>query len=115
MITWSSGNRSTILLVNYLVRTTIIGRCSIHIAKRGPINGSLADDLAGIYCDLRPGLDAWGASDAATRTAIVWDWRITYESHWGHHVIDAMRAIHALLHTHSILDTDAIWPPALDR
>jgi hypothetical protein len=57
--------------------------------------GDLADDLADIYLDLRRGfaiLDAGASINDA-----VWDWRFSFESHWGQHAVDALRVIHALL------------------
>jgi hypothetical protein len=62
--------------------------------KDEPTMGDLADDLTDIYCDLRRGLDAWDAADATTRLEIVWTWRFGYESHWGHHAVDALRTIY---------------------
>ena len=76
-----------------------------------PIEGSLADDLSDLYLDLSEGLELWENGDAALRRSIVWEWRFRFEIHWGHHAIDAMRAIHALLYVHHIEDSDAAWPP----
>jgi hypothetical protein len=61
-----------------------------------PIRGSVPDDLADIYGDLLPGLQAWPSALLATRLHIIWEWRFSYGSHWGHHLIDAMRYIHSL-------------------
>jgi hypothetical protein len=68
-----------------------------HPAADGPIQHSLADDLADIYRDLRPGLLSWTKHPESTRRAIVWHWRFGYFSHWGHHIIDAIRAMHTWL------------------
>ena len=65
--------------------------------KDDPVVGDLADDLADVYCDLRRGLDAWEAADAASRLEIIWTWRFDYESHWGQHAVDALRAIYSHL------------------
>lgn len=56
----------------------------------------VADDLADIWRDLRGGLQllAVGASMAD----VVWEWRFTFESHWGAHAIEALRALHAARH-----------------
>lgn len=60
--------------------------------KDKPVLGSLADDLADIYGDIRPGLQLYkhGSSDAK-RTAI-WNWRF-HISHWGRHATGALRAL----------------------
>ena len=44
-----------------------------------PVAGSLSDDLADIYRDLRRGL---AAAERDIEEA-VWDWRFSYETHWG--------------------------------
>lgn len=55
------------------------------------IHGSLADDIADIYRDLKEGLIL--KDEASPRNAI-WEWRFGFDSHWGHHAIDALKAIH---------------------
>ena len=64
------------------------------------INGTLADDLSGIYGDIQPGLRAWANASAAERRSIVWQWRFQYAFHWGHHATSAMRALHSLVFGH---------------
>lgn len=54
--------------------------------------GSLADDIADIYHDLKEGIDL---SEASPEEGI-WHWRVQF-SHWGHHAIDALRTMHVLL------------------
>jgi len=55
--------------------------------------GSLADDLADIYRDLKEGLIH---QQVGTRRAeeIVWDWRLLFYSHWGKHAMDALLTLH---------------------
>lgn len=55
-----------------------------------PVGGSLTDDLVDIYRDLRRGLSlAIGSlSDA------VWEWKFSFETHWGNHATDAIRVLH---------------------
>lgn len=53
----------------------------------------LADDLADIWRDLRSALD-WLDSGADPADA-VWEWRFGFETHWGHHAVQALRALHA--------------------
>lgn len=57
------------------------------------ICGSLADDIADIYRDLKEGL-VLGTMNHARRENIVWEWRLLYYSHWGHHAMDALLVIH---------------------
>ena len=57
------------------------------------IFGSLADDIADTYRDLKKGLvliEAHGVPPEDT----IWNWRILFYSHWGKHSMDALIAIH---------------------
>jgi hypothetical protein len=60
------------------------------------IHGSLADDFADIYRDLKEELDLSEAHQSLPEENI-WHWRFGYYSHWGKHAIDALRTIHFLL------------------
>jgi hypothetical protein len=60
------------------------------------IHGSLADDIADIYRDLKEGLDD-PAPTLATQHNIIWEWRLGYYSHWGQHAMGALRTIHWLM------------------
>jgi Domain of unknown function (DUF5063) len=55
-----------------------------------PLNGSIHDDLADIYCDLQDGLRYARADRLANA---VWCWRFGYFSHWGRHLVHAQTAI----------------------
>ncbi|HXR32287.1 MAG TPA: DUF5063 domain-containing protein [Verrucomicrobiae bacterium] len=61
------------------------------------IRGSLADDFADIYRDLKEQLNLSEAHEAQPEDNI-WHWRVGYHSHWGKHAIDALRTIHFLLY-----------------
>jgi hypothetical protein len=59
--------------------------------------GSLSDDVADIYRDLVKGLrlyDRGKANDA------VWEWKFSFESHWGRHAVSAIYALHCWLAAH---------------
>jgi hypothetical protein len=60
--------------------------------KNEPVAGSLADDLADIYGDLRPGLELYKQGSLGARRTAIWNWRFLL-SHWGHHATDALRAL----------------------
>jgi hypothetical protein len=60
------------------------------------IRGSLADDIAGIYGDLKDGINLKESEKVLPR-GIVFEWRMGFYSHWGKHAIDALRTIHFLL------------------
>jgi len=55
--------------------------------------GSLADDLADIYRDLKEGLIHQQVGRMRAEE-IVWDWRLLFYSHWGKHAMDALLTLH---------------------
>ncbi len=56
------------------------------------MSGSLADDLADIYYDVRHGLEIFaGAADDAVHF-----WKRSYRLHWGQHLVDAERHLFSL-------------------
>lgn len=57
-----------------------------------PVVGSLSDDLLDVYFDVRRGLDLWKSQ--APRAAAIWEWRFHFDTHWGDHAVDALRALH---------------------
>jgi len=62
-----------------------------------PIFHSLADDLADIYRDLKPGLRAWETGDDRYLETVVFEWKTPlFGSHWGLHAVSAMRALHPI-------------------
>ncbi|XKE95109.1 DUF5063 domain-containing protein [Metaplanococcus flavidus] len=58
-----------------------------------PMNGSLDDDIIGIYSDIKKGLILFerGHDDEA-----VWEWRFGLEVPWGEHATSAIRALHSI-------------------
>ncbi len=64
-----------------------------------PTQGDLADDLADIYRDLKPGLRAWITEDDRYLEDILYQWtHMGHPHHWGRHAVDAMRALHWLVY-----------------
>ncbi len=57
------------------------------------VHGSLADDLADIYMDLKEGLVLREINRSRPQD-LIWNWRLSFDSHWGKHAIDALHAIH---------------------
>jgi len=67
--------------------------------KDEPTTGDLADDLADIYRDLKPGLVAWELSTDNYLEDILFQWtHYGHIHHWGRHAVDAMRALHWLVY-----------------
>jgi hypothetical protein len=63
--------------------------------KRDELAGSLADDLADIYRDVKEGLEL--AASGASENEVLWQWRFNFWAHWGEHAVEALRIIHAHL------------------
>lgn len=53
-----------------------------------PVVGSLTDDVAGVYRDIRSALLELAAG---RETNAVWDLRFGFDVHWGRHATDAIR------------------------
>jgi len=60
------------------------------------IHGSLADDIADIYFDLKEGFGLRQKHQTQPEKSI-WCWRFGFYSHWGKHAMDALRTIHSIL------------------
>lgn len=57
------------------------------------ISGSLADDIAGIYRDLREGIVLMEENRASPHD-VIWEWRFGFDSHWGEHAMSALKTIY---------------------
>jgi len=58
-----------------------------------PVCGTLSEDLASIYDDLRHG------SDLLIRGHLneaLWHWRFSFRNHWSYHAVDALRVLNQL-------------------
>ena len=71
------------------------GRC-LTPKQSEAIHGSLADDIAGIYGDLRKGSALFDDRNG-TKAEAIWMWRVMFLSHWGDHAMNALRTIHHVL------------------
>ncbi|GAB5548304.1 MAG: hypothetical protein SangKO_080640 [Sandaracinaceae bacterium] len=49
--------------------------------------GSLTDDFLDIHHDLKGGLSLF---DAGHEAAAVWEWRTSFDEHWGRHAVSAL-------------------------
>jgi hypothetical protein len=64
-----------------------------------PAEGDLADDLADIYRDLKPGLLAWHTGEDKYLGDVLYQWaHYGHVHHWGRHAVNAMRALHELVY-----------------
>ncbi len=60
------------------------------------IHGSLADDIADTFRDLKNGIRL-KETDKVPLYEIIFSWRHEFYYHWGKHAVDALRTIHFLL------------------
>lgn len=58
--------------------------------------GSLSDDLADIWHDVKRGLLGLDSGKLSAVDDAVWHWRFSLESHWGHHAVGAIAGLNAL-------------------
>ncbi len=66
-------------------------------AKDKPVLGDLADDLADIYRDVKPALRMWEANEDTWIPEVIFICGETlFVGHWGHHAVNAIRALHPL-------------------
>ncbi len=65
-------------------------------SSQEPIIHDLADDLADIYGDVRSGLRVWDTIVEGFVPAVIWQWRFSFQNHWGSHAVSALRALHNL-------------------
>ena len=57
------------------------------------VEGSLSDDIADIYRDLRDGFVPHASGDLGEA---VWNWRTDFDSHWARHAAHALYALQVL-------------------
>ncbi|MFN8453674.1 MAG: DUF5063 domain-containing protein [Anaerolineae bacterium] len=66
--------------------------------SEAPGREDLADDLADIYRDVKPGIRAYDKHANEYIPEIIWNWRETpFSSHWGIHAANALRVLHPLV------------------
>jgi hypothetical protein len=64
----------------------------LEFDRADAMTGSLADDLADIYCELRHGLCAFDANPER----VLATWCLGYDRHWCQHLVDAERHLTSL-------------------
>ena len=69
-----------------------------------PVAGSLSDDLADIWRDLRPGVTRWSDSSDTMQKQIIWEWRFSFHQHWSNHAVDALRVINWITKCYGVRD-----------
>jgi hypothetical protein len=59
--------------------------------------GDIADDLADIWRDLKPGLELYDGNQQGAAAA---EWQFAFEAHWGRHATAALYSLHCWLVDH---------------
>jgi hypothetical protein len=54
----------------------------------------VADDLADIYRDIKNGL--W-LHENRHSTEAIWEWKHSFNTHWGRHAVGALHALHCYM------------------
>jgi hypothetical protein len=63
-----------------------------------PVFGSLSDDIADIYREIKPGTINWEKKSKTQKERIAGNWHFFFEIHWGEHATSALRALYFLLY-----------------
>ena len=61
-------------------------------ADKDTVCGDLIDDLSDIAADLKAGMKEYEAGRFGNA---VFEWKFGLNNHWGQHIVDALRALHA--------------------
>ena len=85
---------------------SLLGRFDLYREVFDPVfdtealTSTLSNDLSEIYCDLKEHLAQFDKGDPQSQSEAVWEWTFGMQTHWGHHLVDALRPIHLLVHDH---------------
>lgn len=61
-------------------------------ADKDPVCGDLIDDLSDVAAALKAGMKEYEAGRFGNA---VFEWKFGLNNHWGQHIVDALRALHA--------------------
>ena len=75
----------------------LYGPESVELGKPDVVAGSLRDDLGDISRDLLVGFQVYEPDDPDAVASAVWEWRFSFRSHWGRHLVDALGTVHELV------------------
>ncbi len=67
------------------------------VSQKEAVVGRLSNDLSEVYSDLREPL-LW--YEQGNSIDAVWDWKLGLQTHYGRHIVDALRVIHQLITDH---------------
>lgn len=67
------------------------------VSDKSITEGSIADDLADIYGDLKNQIIEYESGEDLRKKAALWEWKFTMQKHAGKHIVDVLWAIHHVL------------------
>jgi len=67
-------------------------------SREEPIYGSLGNDLAEIYNDLRDIVASYDRTNESALIDILWNAQFKFSYHWGEHATKALRVLDSLIH-----------------
>lgn len=65
----------------------------------GPVVGSIAEDMADIYQDLKNFLVNYRTGTNEVMNDAIWECRMNFENYWGQRLTDSLRAIHRFVYS----------------
>lgn len=65
----------------------------------GPVAGSIAEDMADIYQDLKNFLVNYRTGTNEIMNDAIWECRMNFENYWGQRLTDSLRAIHRFVYS----------------
>lgn len=75
------------------------------VYDKDTVMGSISDDLANIYLDLKRPMLKYEMNENSYQTIAIWEWKFNIEGHCGNHIVNVLRPIHWLVFSH--LPSDA--------
>jgi hypothetical protein len=74
--------------------------------SEGPVVGSLAENIADIYQDLKDFLILYQTGTTEIMNDALWECELNFETLWGQKLLNSMRAIHKFIYSGEKIDTD---------
>ncbi len=66
----------------------------------------LDDDFGDIYRDLRSGLETYRLGTHCAIVDAAFDWKFLFSTHWGHHLVSALTALHQIIANNLLANDD---------
>lgn len=87
-------------IINLLGNNDIYYEIFDPLVDEQNVTGSIADDLADIYRDLKLGYLKYSIGTEEGVQDAIWEWKFSLQTHFGDHLVDVMRPIQRLIMSH---------------